>query len=149
MAEKRENKSVTEPDRPIPEPKRQKSDPDSTHTPEPKEIPTQIVLPQQREPNRNPERNQGGVDQPLWTPHSNGMEGMREWTRHAKEQLLLMRIRTWSDHRIATMFGRMVPPDRYLPPPEWIAQDLPQDRFTFNMEDLRDRSDTDSTSDTD
>ena len=45
---------------------------------------------------------------------------------------------------LATMFRKMVPSDRLLPPAERNIPDLPQDHFTFDMEDLRDRSDMDS-----
>ena len=50
------------------------------------------------------------------------------------------------EHRRKAMFGRLVPPNRLRMPLARGVPDLPQDRFTFDVEALRDKSDTDSTS---
>ena len=50
------------------------------------------------------------------------------------------------EHRRKAMFGRLVPPNRLRMPLARDVPDLPQDRFTFDVEALRDQSGSDSTS---
>ena len=115
--------------------------PDSTRS-EDKDRPVQRVLPQRRQPDPEglDEPTQGRDHPPLWQMHE--VEGMREWTEYAKMHLIMMRVRMWSRYRLAEMFCRMIPPDRHRPPPVWITQDLPQDHFTFDFDDLRNVSDS-------